>query len=251
MSRRKLVNFEKNRNNPLVVEPGKELFLGLRGKWNSDFFEKTQPIVLEIGCGRGEYTIGLAENCKDKNFVGVDIKGSRLWKGAEQALQAHMRNVAFVRNKVENIQQQFCEGEVSEIWITFPDPRPRSRDERKRLTSPRFLRIYSLISTPNGLWVHLKTDDDGIYQYTLEVVQMYQFKTIAATEDLYDSIWKDDHFGIQTTYERKFLAAGKKIKYIRFQLPPMQEPENRLFKDDLTMKSSSISDSGFYQAFPK
>lgn len=229
MGRKKQINFEKNRLNPKVIEPGKDLFLNIRGNWNTHFFQNQLPLVLEIGCGRGEYTVGLAKRNPEANYIGVDIKGGRLWKGASQAFEEGLSNVAFVRNKVENLQQQFAEHEVSELWITFPDPRPKDRDEPKRLTSSRFLRIYSLIAHENGMIIHLKTDDAGLYQYTLELVKTLGFPVLFSTNDLYQNAPSEEATEIQTTYEKKYLAIGKPIKYIRFRLPSAGLAENPLF----------------------
>jgi tRNA (guanine-N7-)-methyltransferase len=230
MGRKKQINFEKNRRNPKVIEPGKDEFLSIRGKWNATFFENSSPIVLEIGCGRGEYTVGLAKRYPQVNFIGVDIKGSRLWKGASQALEENLNNVAFVRNKVENLQQQFAENEVSEIWITFPDPRPKERDEAKRLTSLRFLRLYSLMAHQHGLKAHLKTDDLGLYEYSLGLFRELNLQIEFFTDDLYRSTNAEELLNIQTTYEKRYLSINKPIKYIQFLIPAASVPHHPLFQ---------------------
>jgi tRNA (guanine-N7-)-methyltransferase len=251
MSRKKRIRFAKNSLNPLVIEPGKEEFLHIRGKWNSSFFRAVQPIVLEIGCGRGEYTVGLARHFPQRHFIGVDIKGSRLWKGAMQALEEGLTNVAFIRNKVENIQQQLAEGEIHEIWITFPDPRPKSRDALRRLTSARFLRLYSMIACKEGLLAHLKTDDAELYQYSKEVLDVLSLPIIASTENLYASDLLEDHRGIQTTYEKRFIAEGKPIHYLKFHIPAHDAPDNPLFKNIVDIPIQRASDIGFYQNVAK
>lgn len=247
MSRRKLIRFQKNTDNPLVVEPGKPEFLHIRGQWNKTFFQAEKPIVVEVGCGRGEYTFGMAQHFPDKHFIGVDIKGSRLWKGAQQALDAGLKNVAFIRNKVENIQQQLSEGEVQEVWITFPDPRPKNRDEHRRLTSMRFLRLYSMLAGSEGLLVHLKTDNLDLYHYTKALVESVQIPLLAYTDHLYTSDLLADHCGIQTIYEKRFLAEGKAITYLKFCLPPHTSADNPLFADIPVIPFQRASDIGIYR----
>jgi tRNA (guanine-N7-)-methyltransferase len=196
----------------------------MKGKWNSDFFKNDHPIVLELGCGKGEYTVGLAQRYPHKNFIGVDIKGNRIWLGAKQALDSNMSNVAFMRTRIDFIEAVFDKNEVSEIWITFPDPQPQKTRARKRLTSPPFLNRYKNILAPGGL-IHLKTDSFLLYEYTLEVIKENNYQLLEHTNDLYG---KRDitHFGddlgevgaIKTFYEKKFSDLGFKINYIRFRM---------------------------------
>ena len=218
MSKRsKLERFEDVRLNPYVLEMGKPLFEEIKGKWHETYFKNKKPIVLELGCGRGEYTVGLAEKFPDYNFIGIDIKGNRLWVGAEQAKAAQMPNVAFLRTQILLLEKFFEKGEVEEIWVTFPDPRLKDSDEKRRLISPRFLDIYRKVIKPEGL-VHLKTDCKPLYDYALDLVLGQDLGVLSATDDLYNSEWVSDHFGLKTTYEKKYLEQGIKINYLRFKL---------------------------------
>lgn len=186
-----------------------------KGAWAKNYFKNDHPIVLELGCGRGEYTVNLAEQYPSKNFIGIDIKGARIWRGAKTALENKMQNVAFLRIEIESILAHFDPAEIAEIWITFPDPQPQISRERKRLTSNRFLAYYQTILQPNGI-VHLKTDSDALYEYTKELLQSQAIKIIADTSDLYQDEILDDLLRIQTTYEKKYLSLGKNINYLKF-----------------------------------
>lgn len=188
----------------------------LRGKWHEEFFGNDRPIVLELGCGKGEYTVGLARRYKDKNFIGVDIKGARMWTGASQARSEGLDNVAFLRTNIELIDRFFAPGEVSEIWITFPDP--QMKKVRKRLTSTRFLELYRRIAIDNAL-VHLKSDSPFLYTYTHHLVGLNSLPVHVDTDDLYHSGLADDILSIRTFYEQQWLARGLNIKYIKFELP--------------------------------
>jgi len=192
----------------------------LKGKWHSDVFKNNNPIVVELGCGRGEYTIGLSQNNDTKNFIGVDIKGNRIWTGAKHALDNKMSHVAFLRTRIDFIDQCFSENEVSEIWITFPDPQPQKTRERKRLTNFQFfLSRYKKILKPGGL-VHLKTDNTGFYEYTMEVIKDNKLNLLFATDDLYNNCPPDreELIRIKTYYEKLFTDKGERIKYCCFQL---------------------------------
>lgn len=194
--------------------------LPLKGKWHSEVFKNEQPIVVELGCGRGEYTIGLAEHHAEKNFIGVDIKGNRIWTGAKHALDNGLGNVAFLRTRIDFIEYCFAPGEVSEIWITFPDPQPQKTRERKRLTNPNFfLKRYKNILKPDGL-VHLKTDNTGFYEYTMEVIKERNLPLLFATNDLYKNCPPDreELTRIKTYYEKLFTEKGEDIKYCCFKL---------------------------------
>ena len=215
MSRKKLVRFAQNDEAHNVIQQGKELFTKIKGNWDQLYFQNQQPIVLELGCGRGEYSVGLARVFPQKNFIGIDIKGSRIWKGSQIAIEENLNNVAFLRTKIQNLEDFFAENEVSEIWITFPDPRPRDRDERRRLTAPRFLEIYRKLLKDNGL-VHLKTDNSELFNYTLEILQEQKPQNLIHTHDLYNSELNNLHFGIKTNYETIFTEKGFKIKYLQF-----------------------------------
>lgn len=218
MGRRKLERFKLNAQRRNVIEPGKEIFKSIRGNWRS-FFENNNDIVLEIGCGRGEYTTGLARVFPNRNFVGIDIKGARIWKGSSVAVEEKLTNVAFLRTQIQNTEDFFAADEVNEIWITFPDPRPRERDERLRLTHPNFLKRYSNFLKNEGI-INFKTDNLPLFEYTLEVLSSPEvcIKDLIFTKDLYNSDLLEGHYGIQTTYEKKFLAQGYKINYLQFKL---------------------------------
>ncbi len=196
-----------------------------RGNWH-EWFGNDNPIVLELGCGKGEYTVGLARENKTANYIGVDIKGARMHTGATQALQEGLTNVAFIRTRIEFIEQFFAPGEVSEIWITFPDP--QMNKPRKRLVGTTMLRRYRTFLRPDGL-VHLKTDSPFLFAYTTEMLKVNDIVPITCTPDLYAGSTPDPSLGIRTYYETKWLSAGLSIKYVRFQLPnapqPLIEPE--------------------------
>ena len=233
MGKGKLAKFAEMAENPLVVECPfwmlqKEGF-PLKGKWHEEFFKNQNPIVLELGCGRGEYTIGLARRFPDKNFIGIDIKGARMWTGATAALKEQLANVAFVRTHIELIEQFFAPDEVSEIWITFCDP--QMKKVSKRLTSTRFLNRYTHIMRPGGL-VHLKCDSNFLFTYTEEMAKVNHLEVLASTRDLYSpeaAYDADAHIDwdalrtIQTAYEKQWLARGKDIKYMLIRLWPREE----------------------------
>ncbi|MDL2315273.1 tRNA (guanosine(46)-N7)-methyltransferase TrmB [Bacteroidales bacterium OttesenSCG-928-C19] len=186
----------------------------LKGKWNQDFFKNDNPIVLELGCGKGEYTVGLAARYPDKNFIGVDIKGARMWIGCKESNEKQMPNVAFLRTRIEFIDYYFSENEVSEIWVTFPDPQPKKPN--KRLTSERMLSLYRKIAMPNALY-HLKTDSKELHDYTKDEVLLPEKYTIfSKTDDLYASDLYGEVKEIKTHYEQLFSEKGKKITYLSF-----------------------------------
>ena len=190
----------------------------LKGNWGKTYFENDNPITLELACGGGEYTVALARIFPDRNFIGVDVKGNRLWKGAKTALDEGLKNVAFVRTRIEIINYFFAPNEVAEIWITFPDPFPRASKENRRLTSAFFLEKYRLILQAGGL-VHLKHDDPDFYQFTLDTIAADEHNTLVLKNaDIYASDLPFPELGIQTLYESFHLAAGKTIKYVRFKI---------------------------------
>jgi tRNA (guanine-N7-)-methyltransferase len=223
----KLLKWEQMKTFNNVVEPTtEEVFrkdYPLKGKWRSEIFKNENPIVLELGCGKGEYSVGMGEQYPDKNFIGVDIKGNRIWRGAKTAFENKMNNVHFLRTQIDHIASFFAEGEVDEIWITFPDPQPKDRLERKRLTSPMFIARYAGFLKPNGI-IHLKTDHEGFFRYTLAEVERCNYKLVESTFSLYDEMKEDldpktqEILNIRTFYENLFAAKGHSIHYCRFQL---------------------------------
>jgi tRNA (guanine-N7-)-methyltransferase len=186
-----------------------------RGKWCSDFFKAEKPLVLELACGKGEYTVNLAILFPEKNFIGVDYKGNRIWRGAKTAIEDGIINVAFLRIQIETLIDYFAPGEIDEIWITFPDPQPQLSREKKRLTSSRFLETYKLVLKPGGK-VNLKTDNNGLYAYTVNQTDILGLKVHIQTADLYHSEFVDNVLSIKTYYERKYLKDNKNINYIQF-----------------------------------
>ena len=203
----------------LSFEDSKAGGLPLKGKWHTDYFKNNNPIVLELGCGKGEYTVGLAKRYPDKNFIGVDIKGNRIWTGAKTAIDDKMNNVAFVRTRIDFIEACFVENEVNEIWITFPDPQPQKTRVRNRLTNMLFLTRYKKILIDNGI-INLKTDNEPFYDYTNEVVKENKFEILDATNDLYaDTTQRDQALtSIKTYYEKKFSDMGFKICYLKLRI---------------------------------
>ncbi len=213
MGKDKLRRFAEIATFPNVVEL--EAGQPFKGSWSAKLFKNDQPLILELACGKGEYTVNLARLFPEKNFIGIDYKGNRIWRGAKTALEEGISNVAFLRIQIENILDYFGEGEVGEIWITFPDPQPQISREKKRLTSPRFLEKYKQILKPGGL-IHLKTDNDGLHAYTVEKIEELGLKLFARTEDLYASDLVDEVLSIKTYYEKKYLAHEKNINYLKF-----------------------------------
>lgn len=216
--RQKLIRFEANKLRKNIIEPGKPLFDQIKGKWNQDYFKNDNPIVIELGCGNGEYTVGLAEKDPVRNYIGIDVKGDRIHVGSTYALEHNLNNVGFLRTSVHQLENFFEENEVAEVWITFPDPRPKDREEKRRLTYPRFMEIYRKILCENGV-VKLKTDNTGFFEYTLDLLQqgIVKNKALSYTKDLDNSKMNEEHFGIETKYERIWKERGSRIKYLKFQ----------------------------------
>ena len=217
----KLRRFAENLTFRCMVQPEfEEVFrtdFRLKGRWREDFFGNPNPVVLELGCGRGEYTVSLAERYPDKNFIGVDIKGARMWRGAKTATEQEMRNAGFLRTRIEFIDSCFAPGEVDEIWITFPDPQLRKGRVKKRLTAPEFLTRYARFLRPGGP-IHLKSDCRHLHDYTRTVAEGNALPIEACNTDIYGTGFADDLLSIKTTYEKRFLAQGVPITYIRFSL---------------------------------
>ena len=189
----------------------------LKGRWAKDYFKNNQPIVLELGCGKGEYALHLAQKYREQNFIGLDIKGARLWAGGQVALEKQLSNVAFIRADISRINSLFGKEEVSEIWITFPDPQPKKKQIKKRLTNPSFLDKYKVFLKDGGI-IHLKTDNADFFEYTLEVIKEVGFPLLKSTRNLYAKP-VSEILGVRTYYEKKFLDQGIPICYLQFQLP--------------------------------
>lgn len=236
MGKNKLAKFADMETYPHVFQvASKDLLEGvdfeLRAKWGVAFFGNSNPIVLELGCGKGEYTVELAQLYPEKNFIGVDIKGARMWTGAKSSLEKGLKNVAFIRTNIEMISLFFASNEVSEIWLTFPDP--QMKKVTKRLTATNFMRTYQEILVDKGL-IHLKTDSNFMFTYTEEMVRLNQLPLSFSNRDLYGSGLNDKILTIQTFYEKQWLDRGLTIKYIQFQLPAgasLVEPEVEIEKD--------------------
>lgn len=223
MSKNKLAKFADMASYPHVFEypysVADEVPFEMKGKWN-EFFGNDNPLVIELGCGRGEYTVGLAEKFPDRNFIGVDIKGARMWSGATESLQKGLKNVAFLRTNIEIIDRFFSKDEVDEIWLTFSDP--QMKKATKRLTSTYFMARYRHFLKDNGL-VHLKTDSNFMFTYTKYMIEANHLPVDVMTDDLYHSGLADDILSIKTYYEQQWLERGLNIKYIRFHLPAAGE----------------------------
>lgn len=215
--RQKQKRFEENYARPNVLEPGKDLYEKIKGNWRSTMFGNDNDLIVELGCGKGEYTIGLSRLFPNRNFIGIDIKGDRIWVGSKTAEDEELKNVAFLRTQLLYFEKFFDEGEISEIWLTFPDPRPRDRDEKRRLTFPRYLQLYKSALKKDG-WFRFKTDNTPLFDYTLEVLQdRFPVRNLSYTHDLYSSDMVAEHHGIKTKYEKIFSDKGEKIKYMKFQ----------------------------------
>jgi tRNA (guanine-N7-)-methyltransferase len=219
-SKNKLKRFKENDTFKNVVQPTREEVqegFALKGKWE-EHFDNANPIILELGCGKGEYTVGLAKQNPNKNFIGIDIKGARFWRGAKTALEEGLGNVAFLRTQIELVDFLFNENEVSEIWITFPDPQIKYKRTKHRMTNEVFLNKYNKILRPNGL-VHLKTDSEFMHGYTLGLLHGLRHEIIYANHDVYKNEGSPKEvLDIQTFYENQYLEKGKAITYIQFRI---------------------------------
>lgn len=213
MGRKKSFRIEQNKIQENVIQEGKPLFTTIKNQWGTVFFKNNNPIVLELGCGKGEYTVGLAKLFPEKNFIGIDIKGDRIAVGSEKATEIGLNNVAFLRTKIHELESFFDENEISEIWITFPDPQVLQSGERRRLTNPRFLEIYKKILKQDGC-LHLKTDSSSFFDYTLKTLNNFGVRELTYTTDLYSSSLNVRHYGIKTRFEEIFTAKGFSINYL-------------------------------------
>ena len=221
-SKNKLKRFKENETFDNVVQPSREEItnndFSLKGNWAKDFFKNDLPIVLELGCGKGEYSVGLAKMYPEKNFLGVDIKGARFWRGAKTALEEDMKNVGFLRTQIELIDLIFAENEVDEIWITFPDPQIKYKRTKHRLTNTEFLQKYKKVLKPEGV-VNLKTDSEFMHGYTLGLLHGEGHEILHANHDVYKNDYSPQEVvGIQTFYESQYLEEKKKITYIKFRV---------------------------------
>ncbi len=229
MGKKKLQRFaEMETFNHVVQASFDEVFkkdYKLKNKWSSEFFKNTNPLILELGCGKGEYTVGLAKQNPDTNFIGIDIKGARMWRGAKTAVEEGIKNVGFIRTRIDLVNSFFGSEEVSEVWITFPDPQPKKY--YKRLTSTRFLGYYQKFVKNNG-FINLKTDSVELYTYTKKLIELNNMDLVTDTDNLYESDLVDETLSIKTFYEQQWLEQGKPIHYLRFKLntaQKLEEPE--------------------------
>jgi tRNA (guanine-N7-)-methyltransferase len=236
MAKKKLIRFEAIRSFPNVLQYPE----GMAGQWHI-FFKNRNPLTLELGCGRGEYTFALASRYADKNFIGVDLKGNRIYTGAKKCLEENISNAAFLRTQIGKINDYFSAGEVREIWITFPDPQLRNSRAKKRLTHPRFLRLYQQILSKGGL-IHLKTDSPDLYKFTLVVISMYDLTLLESSDNLYARPLTKDVLGIKTHYENLDIAKSSRIHYLCFSLPGRPLPEiDEILQQSIKASETAIS----------
>ena len=226
MAQKKLQRFADIKTFENVLEYPK----GMQGRWHS-FFKNEHPLVLELACGRGEYTIGLAKLSPKQNFVGVDIKGNRMYIGAKKSLETKLSNAAFLRTQIELLPEYFSAGEVDEIWITFPDPQLRTSKAKKRLTHPRFLRLYQQVLKTGGP-IHLKTDSPALFNFTKRVIELYGLHLMEGSDDIYANEPKEE-LKIKTHYEKLDIAQSKKIFYLKFSLPALIKDVDDAFQEEL------------------
>ena len=222
-SKNKLKRFKENLTFKNVIQPSREILVDnnfeYKGKWNDLFFKNNKPIIIELGCGKGEYSTELAKLNPEKNFIGIDIKGARFWRGAKTAIDEGLNNIAFVRSQIELIDKIFSKGEVSEIWITFPDPQIKFKREKHRLINLKFINLYKNILVPNGI-INLKTDSEFLHGYMLGLIKSTNFlELIYSNHNIYNNSGApDDVLSIQTFYELKFLKQKKPITFINFKV---------------------------------
>ena len=213
MAQKKLARFEELKTFPNVLQFPKDM----AGKWN-EFFKNDHPVILELACGKGEYAIGLGQLYTQKNFIGIDLKGNRIWVGAKKALQNHLTNVAFLRTQIDQVAEYFAKDEVAELWITFPDPHLRMSKAKKRLTHPKFLRLYQQFLIPGGL-IHVKTDSPELYVFTKLVIAVYGCVLHNDYADTYEQESIKEELRIKTHYESLDIAGSNRIHYLCFSLP--------------------------------
>lgn len=221
-SKNKLRRFNENEQFGNVVQPKREELIGddfrLKGNWSKEFFKNENPVVLELGCGKGEYSVALAKANPEKNFIGIDIKGARFWRGAKTGIEENINNVGFIRTQIELVDHLFAENEVDEIWITFPDPQIKYKRTKHRLTNSEFLQKYKKILKPGGV-VNLKTDSEFMHGYTLGLLHGEGHEVLHANHDVYKNVYSPKEVtGIQTFYEKQYLEQGKRITYIQFKI---------------------------------
>lgn len=227
MGQKKLIRFAELKTFPNVLQFPQDM----AGKWNN-FFENSNPVTLELACGKGEYAVGLGQLRPDENFIGIDLKGNRIWVGAKKALQQGLKNVAFLRTQIDQIKEYFAPGEVKSIWITFPDPQLRAGKAKKRLTHPKFLRLYQQILVAGG-HIHLKTDSPDLYQFTKLVIDLYGCELHADEPDVFGQTSIAEELKIKTHYESLDIAGSNRIHYLCFSLParlPGKETDDQLKK---------------------
>ncbi len=230
MGFKKLERFAEVATFPNVLQLPKNM----PGQW-AGFFKNNHPITLELACGKGEYTVGLGRLHPHRNFIGVDLKGVRIWKGAKIALTENMQNVGFLRTAIDQITDYFAPGEITEIWLPFPDPQLRTSKAKKRLTHPKFLRKYQQIMVPNGI-IHLKTDSPSLYRFTKWVIELYDLPLLQDIENIYELEQLSDELSIKTHYQSLDIAQSNRVHYLQFQLPatPLPEEKDALLKERLS-----------------
>ncbi len=219
-NKNKLAKFAESAKFPNMFQPTYEEVkdgYAMQGKWRSDFFKNSNELVLELGCGKGEYSVGLGRKYPNRNFIGVDIKGARMWRGCKTSVEEGLQNVAFLRQKIQLIANMFAEEEVDELWITFPDPQPKVA--KRRLTSPQYMERYAKILKPGGI-INFKTDSEPLFDYTLEMIEEYGHELIVSVKDLYSADGFEEVKAIKTYYEKLFNDQGYDINFMQFRLNP-------------------------------
>ena len=227
MAQKKLIRFAEIKSFPNVLEYPENM----KGNWNK-FFRNANLITLELACGKGEYAVGLGKIHINKNFIGVDVKGNRIWRGAKNALAESLTNIAFLRTQIDKITDYFAPNEVHEIWLTFPDPQLRASKAKKRLTHPKFLRLYQQILQPNGI-IHLKTDSPNLYNFTKKIIKVFNLELLIDLDDVYAAKNILPELQIQTHYEKLDIAQSHKIFYLQFKInQPLPIEKDELLKEE-------------------